>query len=337
MRDLGEKSLEYAVWYEGHQSACQKNHDGSSGSMEVKAASVIWRRSEKECKMRYTTLISDGDSKTFLMLQEIKPYGPEISISKEECINHVAKRLGTGLRNKVKEWRDKGVCLGGKKSGSLKEATIIKLTNFYRKAIKDNIPCVNNMKTSIYATLHHCSSTDKKPKHDKCPIGKNSWCFFQRAIACNTKPKSHNLMKTQLNEHVLEKILPVYQRLANNELLDRCVSGKTQNANESVHSVIWKNCPKETFVSKKRLEVSVISSISEFNIGCLASLEITDKNANDLSISIAKKRDKRRLDLSEKKKSDAFKKNRNNKKYKKASENQKCLKTEGVVYKAGMF
>jgi hypothetical protein len=179
----------------------------------------------------------------------------------------------------------------------LNENTILKLTNFYKKAIKDNIP---DMKTTIYASLFHSSSTDKSPKHNKCPTGSTSWCFYQRVIANNEKPQSHALMKTKLSEDVLSKILPVYQRLASNELLSRCVSDKTQDVNESIHCVIWKNCPKETFVSKKRLEVAVISSISDFNFGCLNSLCAEEDELNLCSVAIAQRRDKQRIDQAEK-------------------------------------
>ncbi|GFV05667.1 uncharacterized protein TNCV_890761 [Trichonephila clavipes] len=72
-------------------------------------------------------------------------------------------------------------------------------------------------------------------------------------------------MKTKLTEEVVAKILPVYQRIASNEILSRCTSGKSQNANESLHSVIWSHCPKESFQSKKRLEISVVTAVSEFN------------------------------------------------------------------------
>ncbi|GFU75107.1 uncharacterized protein TNCV_2480951 [Trichonephila clavipes] len=86
------------------------------------------------------------------------------------------------------------------------------------KAIKDNAPDVRKMKSAILASLFHCSSTDKTPKHSKCPTGSTSWCFYQRALAKNENPMSHSLMKTKLSEQVLEKILPVYQRLVNDEL-----------------------------------------------------------------------------------------------------------------------
>ncbi|GFY02774.1 uncharacterized protein TNCV_3506541 [Trichonephila clavipes] len=154
---------------------CQINHTGFSSSMEMEAAAILWQRSIKECNMRYTCILSDGDSKTFQHLMSLNIYGKGKPIKKEECINHISKRLGTGLRSKVKEWRSKGVCIGGKKVGSLKETTIVMLTNFYRKAIKDHCNDVEKMKRAIYATLYHCSSTDAKPKHNKCPKVSNRY------------------------------------------------------------------------------------------------------------------------------------------------------------------
>ncbi|GFT04710.1 transposable element Tcb2 transposase [Trichonephila clavipes] len=62
----------------------------------------------------------------------------ETQIKKEEFINHVSKRLGTALRQTVKDWRVKGVTLGGKKRGSLKKETIQKLTRYYTNAIRKN-------------------------------------------------------------------------------------------------------------------------------------------------------------------------------------------------------
>lgn len=116
--------------------------------MEMNIAETLWKRSVETCHMRYTTKISDGDSKAHVLLQNMQVYGPDVAISKEECLNHIAKRMGTGLRNCVKDFRVKGVTLGGKKIGSMKEETMKKLQNFYRKAIKDNIPNKDNMKTA---------------------------------------------------------------------------------------------------------------------------------------------------------------------------------------------
>ncbi|GBN44821.1 hypothetical protein AVEN_133513-1 [Araneus ventricosus] len=143
--------------------------------------------------------------------------------------------------------------------------------------MKDNAPDVNKMKKSIFASLYHCMSTDTKPQHSKCPVGAESWCFFQRAIAQGETPKSHKKMKTTLSELVDEKILPVYQRLASDEMLSKCISAKTQNANESLHSCIWRKCPKEVFISKKRLELGVHCDASDFGVGSCLTRQNTDE------------------------------------------------------------
>lgn len=112
-------SDEYKQWYQSHKDAgvCEKNFDGSSNAMEMKAAEILWTRSIRLCNMRYTTLLSDGDAKTHHHLQQLQVYGEGIDIRKEECVNHVAKRVGKGLQNIVREWRGTDSSIGGKKKG----------------------------------------------------------------------------------------------------------------------------------------------------------------------------------------------------------------------------
>lgn len=71
-------------------------------------------------------------------------------------------------------------------------------------------------------------------------------------------------------------MIPVFQRLASNELLDRCLEGRTQNDNEALHSLIWSKCPKEVFVTKRRVTIAVCEAISEYNFG--NSLTICDRH-----------------------------------------------------------
>ncbi|GFY25339.1 uncharacterized protein TNCV_2484591 [Trichonephila clavipes] len=163
-RDMGVESAEFHIWQKGHADECDKNFDGISGAMEMHAILIKWRRSISDCQMRFVSM-SDGDSKTFQFLSDNQIYGSDIKIETEECLNYIAKRLGTSLRNKVKEWKVKKVTLGGRKQGSLTDINITKLQNYYRKAIQDNVPDTDKMKTAIYASLMHCSSTDKKPMH----------------------------------------------------------------------------------------------------------------------------------------------------------------------------
>ncbi|GBM17015.1 hypothetical protein AVEN_133289-1 [Araneus ventricosus] len=162
-----------------------------------------------------------------------------------------------------------------------------------------------------------------------------SWCFYQRSLANNEKPKSHSSMKTKLSAQVLEKILPVYQRLTNNELLARCVSGKTQNVNESIHSVIWINYPKETFVPKERLELAVISAICEFNFGCLNNLNAEQNELKSESVLIAQRRDKRRIAQNESRYTEKWKRKRISKELFKSNNNTKIIEKESETYGSG--
>ncbi|XP_005099717.3 uncharacterized protein LOC101846585 [Aplysia californica] len=81
---------EFNSWLEVHKPQCQANYNGSSGGMKVEGAKVLWGRSLLH-KMRYTTLIGDGDSKSFAAVLVLNPY-ESIIPKKAECVNHVAKR-----------------------------------------------------------------------------------------------------------------------------------------------------------------------------------------------------------------------------------------------------
>ena len=66
-------SAQFLDWCEVHQSLCGQNFIGSSGTMEKEGALTIWKRSIEKHKLRYTTMISDGDSATFPALSRAEP------------------------------------------------------------------------------------------------------------------------------------------------------------------------------------------------------------------------------------------------------------------------
>lgn len=82
--------------------------------MEAAAAVELWGRSEIY-NMLYGTFVSDGDSSACQavcdMYKRKGPYGKEHEMEKAECINHVAKRLVTGLCGLKK---GSGKTVGGK-------------------------------------------------------------------------------------------------------------------------------------------------------------------------------------------------------------------------------
>ena len=111
------------------------------------------------------------------------------------------------------------------------------------------------------------------------------------------QPKSHKLMSVQLNEKAFKFLKPLFERLSEPELLERCSRGATQNANESLHAQIWRKCPKEVFVSKSRIHV--VNAIMEKNCVILKSKQIKNSNSrktlSDISQEIYERMDRTRL------------------------------------------
>ncbi|XP_076049360.1 uncharacterized protein LOC143030038 [Oratosquilla oratoria] len=74
------------------KNLCKKNFPGPSGSMEPECALRMWKRSS-DMKVRYTTMVSDGDSSTYKALIQLNgdegPYGKKHPVIKEECKNHL--------------------------------------------------------------------------------------------------------------------------------------------------------------------------------------------------------------------------------------------------------
>ena len=94
---------EFDVWLDGHREECLANHDGSSPAMECAGALILWKRSVEARHLRYTEVISDGDSKTIAVLNEREPYSSGVKITKHEGVGHVQKRLGKRVRAVKKE------------------------------------------------------------------------------------------------------------------------------------------------------------------------------------------------------------------------------------------
>lgn len=308
------------AWKHQHQAKCNLNYAGSSGGMEEKSAKLIWNRSLQK-KLRYINFIGDGDCSSYNAITSMNdgagPYGAQKEVEKEECVNHVHKRMGTAFRKLVKETtvetetqkggvRQKKL-LGGR--GKLTESVIEKVQDYYGAAIRRHVNgTVEEMSRDIWSTYYHCSSTDNKHNHFYCPEGIKSRCFWQKALAkkkmeeeekrqrqqereqelggpstaavsfygkVKQKPEkpfqmpSHKnmLVKFGVEGPELKKIKDIYTRLTDPDLLKRCLKGKTQNPNESLHHRIWKYCPKVANLGKITLDFAVAQAVLIYNIG----------------------------------------------------------------------
>jgi hypothetical protein len=126
------------------------------------------------------------------------------------------------------------------------------------------------MKKDVWAIYFHKLSTDLKPQHSLCPSGEHSWCPYNRSLV--TKEKYHH--KHSLPEPVMLAIKNTFKDLANEELLKKCLHGKTQNCNESFNNVIWTRLPKTVFVGRNTLEFGAYDAALCFNKGNIGKIEV---------------------------------------------------------------
>ena len=121
--------------------------------MEEEAALVIFRCSVEKRKLGYTSMLGDGDIKAIGHINKHKPYGPEVEVSKEECVGHVVKRMYnrlTALCNRGGTDED-GRKVNLKGAQGLTDINVQKLTRYYKYAILNNVGNVDGMVKSVLA------------------------------------------------------------------------------------------------------------------------------------------------------------------------------------------
>lgn len=141
----------------------------------------------------------------------------------------------------------------------------------------------------------------------------------------------------------MAKIMPIYQRLGSTTLLSRCVDGKTQNANEALHSVLWSKCPKTIFVSKSTLLMRLSEGICTYNTGYLKTVTDIQQTSGfgtspgTNTAKIAKFFDTSRLRIATKRKSAKYQDYKRKKRLAVMREEERRLEGEGTSYGAGQF
>ena len=107
-------------------------------------------------------------------------YGDETVIVKEECINHVVKRLGTAFESCPLKARKMESHLAVEAGEKLTHPAIVKQTAYYCVAIRAHPNNLAAMTDAVFARYYHTISTDDSPQHERCPSGEDSGWFFKR-------------------------------------------------------------------------------------------------------------------------------------------------------------
>ena len=225
--------------------------------------------------------------------------------------------------------------IGGK--GKLTDAMIDKLQNYYGIPIRSNSADLEAMKSAIYASLFHCASSKKRNLHHHCPNGADSWCRYKQDRANQT---SNYVPGPGLPDDIIKLVKPIFIRLSSDELLSKCLDGKTQNQNESINGMIWNRIPKNIFVGFDVLEFGVDDAVAHFNIGAEAAVNMfkeVNLDPGEYFLKGMRKINKERIAKADFKEKEVNKKKRKMLRGLKKKKGDKLKQEEGTLYKPAAF
>ena len=246
----------YTEFWATHEAVCTANFTGSSQSMESSAAGDLEPSIVKH-DLVYGTYIGDGDSSSYKNLVKSDPYNGVATVRKEECLGHVQKRVKKRLRKPTKF------------SKGLPETKADRIAHLYALLIVQHKgETALEIQEALHILLRHTQE-----KHDKCPGGSASWCYFQKAVGQHLEDSTIPYPKTRapfLTDTEFQRTVEVFAVYASLAFCETITLGKTHNSNESLHNIIWHNAPKAKRVGQKSLIASTALAVLSFNEGSLS-------------------------------------------------------------------
>ncbi|GFT81712.1 uncharacterized protein TNCV_3675181 [Trichonephila clavipes] len=193
------------------------------------------------------------------------------------------------------------------------------------------------MQRAVIAAFYHCCSGKSNPMHGQCPLGSESWCAYQRAQSAGKVFYDKN---AGLSKNIINKIKPTYLQLCDQNLLRKCLHGKTQNANEAFNGCLWNVVPKEIFVELQTFSLGSYIAVITFNKGFKGLLSVLE--ALDIKIGSYTLRGYAAIDQTciEDSKRNSLPSAKVTRKKIRAIKKRKVVNTkkhEGVTYKSGAF
>ena len=148
------------------------------------------------------------------------------------------------------------------------------------------------------------------------------------------------LRKLKKENKVEAKVKPIYARLSSDDLLKKCLDGKTQNANESLNGMIWNRLPKTVFVGASVLSFGVYDAVAHFNIGTKAAENVLKELGMEpgrFFLAGMKKINKERIAKANFRNKKETRKRRKILRGSKKAKDDKLVEQEGSTYQPGAF
>ena len=224
--------------------------------MESAAAVEIWKRSISSHSFIYYTYIGDGDSSSHKNLVKSDPYNGLTTVRREECLGHVQKRVKKNILKKSKIFK------------GLLEAKADRIAHLHALVIVQSAESALEIHEALQVLLYH---TDEK--HDNCPDGSTSWCYYRKLVAKHLEDSSLPFPITRapfLTVAEFDRTAEIFQVFASLSFCKTITLGKTQNSNESLHKMLRHNAPNSKRVGQRSLVASTSLAVLAFNEGSLS-------------------------------------------------------------------
>ncbi|CAK9819101.1 hypothetical protein ANTQUA_LOCUS10048 [Anthophora quadrimaculata] len=172
-------------------------------------------------------------------------------------------------------------------------------------------------------------------KYHSISIESYKWCKCHIAQALGQEFDHPPPLHKDIQKH----IRPIYEDLSRDDLLERCLGGHTQNANESFNAIVWRLAPKRLNCGLKIVEIATFLAAGMFNEGfsfVLQTMQQLSIVIGQQSKRFAKNEDKRRIKQQERRSLHCTKEARDSRKEEKTTELQLFEEDEDMFYGPGI-
>lgn len=105
-----------------------------------------------------------------------------------------------------------------------------------------------------------------KSRSNNCPLGIDSISWYKWCVAEAAGTIENFEHSPAFHPNMQKNLLPIYEELSRKNLLERCLSAHTQNANKSFNSTcVWRLTPKHLNCGFKTIEIVAFIAVSVFN------------------------------------------------------------------------
>ena len=191
-------------------------------------------------------------------------------MKKEECLGYAQKRLKKHLLKKS------SLCKG------LTDDKAKRIAHLYALVVVQN----RGKEAAEIRDALNILQEHTIEQHNNCPAGEFSWCYYQKQVARCFEDASLSAPYTRtpyLTPNEYQRAREVFDLFASLEFCGSISLGKTQNSNESLHSMIWHHSPKAKRVGQKSLVPNTAMAFLSYNDGSLAYATLLKELGMDVS------------------------------------------------------